>query len=359
MDQAAEDPEVQALLRSISEAAPAGEDLRHDFSAQSLYYRLRDARAEARAAERAADTDGDVTTPPQWRQIVALATDALAGHSKDLEIAAWYTEAALRLRGLAGLAAGCRLMSGLVDLYWDGLHPLPDEDGLATRVAPIVGLNGLDGDGTLIQPLRKAALFHRPDGTPFALWQYLQSTELAGIGDASRRAQRIQTGTVPFETVEAEARAADVARWAVVRDESAAAAAGWSSLGSMLDAKAGASSPSIGRVRDLLAEISAIVARFAPADARPQTVVPAGTASDAVMISTDAVPLLSRERALVQLEEIADFFRRTEPHSPLSYTLNEAARRGRLSWPELLQEVVPDAASRRVILTTLGILPGE
>ena len=52
--------------------------------------------------------------------------------------------------------------------------------------------------------------------------------------------------------------------------------------------------------------------------------------------------IVSREDALRALGEIANFFRRTEPHSPLSYTLDEAVRRGRMTWPELLAEVVAD-----------------
>ena len=65
----------------------------------------------------------------------------------------------------------------------------------------------------------------------------------------------------------------------------------------------------------------------------------------------------SREDALRALGQIANFFRRTEPHSPLSYTLDEAVRRGRMTWPELLAEVVADTDTRNTILTTLGIRP--
>ena len=56
--------------------------------------------------------------------------------------------------------------------------------------------------------------------------------------------------------------------------------------------------------------------------------------------------MASREDALRALGEIANFFRRTEPHSPLSYTLDEAVRRGRMTWPELLAEVVADTNTR-------------
>ena len=51
--------------------APAGPDLRQDFTPQSLYYRLRDARAEAREIERRVDHDpsADAGVPTQWRTV--------------------------------------------------------------------------------------------------------------------------------------------------------------------------------------------------------------------------------------------------------------------------------------------------
>jgi type VI secretion system protein ImpA len=64
---------------------------------------------------------------------------------------------------------------------------------------------------------------------------------------------------------------------------------------------------------------------------------------------------VSRDDALKTLETIATFFRKTEPTSPLAYTLDDAIRRAKLTWPELLEEVVSDAAVRQAILTSLGI----
>ena len=57
------------------------------------------------------------------------------------------------------------------------------------------------------------------------------------------------------------------------------------------------------------------------------------------------------------LAQIAEFFQRTEPHSPLAYTLKDAVRRGRMTWPELLEEMVPDPGLRSVILSSFGIRP--
>ena len=66
---------------------------------------------------------------------------------------------------------------------------------------------------------------------------------------------------------------------------------------------------------------------------------------------------MTREDALRLLSEVATFFRRTEPHSPLSYTLEEAVRRARMSLFDLLTEVVPDADQREGMLLRLGVRP--
>lgn len=352
--------DLTALLAPAGEGA-AGEDLRADYAPQSLYYRLRDARAEARAAERAADAgENEGGQPPQWRIIADLAPQALE-RSKDLEVAAWYTEALLRLEGLAGLAAGFRLMHGLVEGYWETLYPLPDEDGMATRVAPVTGLNGQGGDGTLIQPLRKLVLFNRPDGTPLFFWQYEQAAKVSALGDAQHRAQRLAAGVLPFDVVEAEAGAA-ATQIATIREAAREAAAAWQSLSEALDTRAGADGPSTSRVRDLLAEIAEVATRHGGVESSPLVAEPTeGEASAGAPSRPAAVGspgrLETREDALRMLAEVSEFFRRTEPHSPLAYTLAETVRRARLAWPDLLAEIVPDTAARAAILNTLGIRP--
>ena len=116
MDELPEGFDLDALLAPIAEDAAAGTDLREDASPQSLYYRLRDARAEARAAERAMESDDEAARRRrEWRTIRQLGIEAIAQNSKDLEVASWLTEALLRCDGLAGFIAGVRLMHGLVE----------------------------------------------------------------------------------------------------------------------------------------------------------------------------------------------------------------------------------------------------
>ncbi len=356
------------MLAPLPGESPVGIDLRSDFSATSPYYRLRDARAEARAAERAADAgQGDATEAAgNWRTVRQIAVSALTESTRDLEIAAWLTESLVRGEGIAGLALGATLMRDLVGAFWSqGLYPLEDEDGVVTRVQPVTGLNGEGGDGTLIQPLRKQIFCNKPDGTPIAFWEFQASLKLQGEGDATKRQARIAAGVVPFDDMEGFARAAGTAGFVSQRRALQHALATWTEMTATLDEAAGRDSPPTGRVRELLEEMLEAVARYAPAgtgeaDAAPgmqtqEETTRAEPASGGATIGTAKTP--TREDMLRDLLRIADFFRRTEPHSPLAYTLDEAVRRGRMTWPELLAEIVPDEASRNQMLTQLGIKP--
>jgi type VI secretion system protein ImpA len=62
-----------------------------------------------------------------------------------------------------------------------------------------------------------------------------------------------------------------------------------------------------------------------------------------------------RADALRRLASVADFFRRTEPHSPVSYLVQRAARWGEMPLDEWLKEVVSDTAVLGHIRETLGL----
>ena len=365
--------EVAALLDAIGDDAAAGDDPRADISPASHYFRLRDARADARAAER--QTDSDSTRPggaENWQLVREHASSILGEVGKDIEVAAWLTEALVRLDGINGLADGVWLMAGLVERYWDaGLFPLPDEDGLEGRISPLAGLNGIGADGTLMQPLRKLTLFARADGVPVTVWRFEQAEEVEGIGDAARKKQRLAAGALPIRTLEEEARTFGAAHLGEVGQGARRALKGWQALGVLLDRLAGSASPPTSRVAGVLEKILRVAERYAPAqsaeaaapepDTEAETTEPVPEGDEAAGAGRRerpaAPPRPTRDEMLAGLAAIAEFFRVHEPHSPLSYTLDEAVRRGRLSWPELLGEVVPDPAARAVILSQLGIRP--
>ena len=350
-----ETADFEAILAPLDGDQPTGADLRQDFAPTSIYFRLRDARAAARDAERQAETEGgDEGLPALWRPVAALAIDALKSNSKDLEVATWLTEALVRIAGLRGLMAGASVIGGLVDRFWDGVFPMPDEHGMETRLAAVAGLSGQGADGTLMQPLRKTNVFRRPDGTPFSLWQYQATLELSGISDATRRAQRIEAGVVPFEEVEKEARLAGAPHWTGQRDLLIQVIAAWKEMERVLDEKAGSESPSGNRVREVLELMLEISKRFAPEEA-PEMTADGEAAGEASTAAASPGAVTGREQALRRLAEVAAWFKNNEPNSPIGFTLDEAARRARLAWPDLVAELVSDETARQTLLTSAGM----
>jgi type VI secretion system protein ImpA len=352
-----ETADFEAILAPLAGEPPTGVDLREDYAPNSIYFRLRDARAGARDAERQAETEGgDEGLPALWRPVATLAMTALKANSKDLEVATWLTEALVRIAGLRGLMAGAAVISGLVERYWDGVFPMPDEHGMETRLAAVAGLSGQGADGTLMQPLRKSIVFRRPDGTPFSLWQYQAALELSGISDPERRAQRIAAGVVPFEDVEKEARLAGGPYWSAQRDALVEVLAAWKGMESALDAKAGPESPSGNRVREVLQLMLDISTRFAPQSAADEaTGGDEAGVGDASAAPAAAGTLTGREQALRRLAEVAEWFKRNEPNSPIGFTLDEATRRARLAWPDLVAELISDETALQTLLTSAGM----
>ena len=55
------------------------------------------------------------------------------------------------------------------------------------------------------------------------------------------------------------------------------------------------------------------------------------------------------------LKVLSSLSRSSEPHSPISYSIETIVRRGRLPLPDLLMELVPDADARGRFLATAGI----
>lgn len=366
---------VEELLEPVTEDAPAGEDLRADSSPNSLYYRVKDARIAARAAERANIEDASAV-PPEWRIVVEAGSEALRTKGKDLEIAAWMVEALVRLEGFAGLRDGFRLIEGLVARFWDDLYPQPDEDGIATRVAPVTGLNGEGGDGTLILPIRNVPLTQGAEHS-YALWQFEQAAELDRMTDADRKAAKIAAGALSMEQFTATVNETPAEFFVDLAEDIELAQAAFAAMNSALDQAAGADSPPYGKIRDAL-EAALDAVRFfaaekladAAADAEAADAADVDVAAEGYADAGEGSPAQAtgrrrngeyqtREEALADIQRIAAYFRKQEPHSPISYTLEEVVRRSRLSLPELLAELIQDDSARRLFLLASGIKPPE
>ncbi len=365
-----ENLDFEALLAPVEGDNPAGENLRDDASPTSVYYQIKDARSAARAAERNMEMDDEPSGfLDEWRSILELSPDVIATRSKDLEIASWLTEAMLRAYGFAGLRDGFRLIHGMVENFWDDLYPLEDEDGLETKIAPLTGLNGDGGDGTLIQPIRKVQITEGSSDEPYAYWQYEQAGELAKVVDEEKRQARIDAGALTLEQMTLSVSETPTPFFRELLDDLQGALDEFAKLNALLDEKCGMDGPPTSNIRNLLQtildEVSFLakdkLAVDAPAAESAEAEGGGGAAAAAAAggAAGPAVPgaINSREDAFNTLLKVADYFRKTEPHSTMSYTLEEMVRRARMPLSDLLVELIPDEEARRGFLMRAGIAP--
>src|SRR5271169_1503907 len=110
-------PLREDLLNPIPGENPSGASLRYD----PLYDKIKEARREDDDAPQGEWAHERKLA--DWKQVIKLAGDALATQSKDLQLAAWLTEAALRNEGFPGLLAGLKTLQGLVENFWETLYP--------------------------------------------------------------------------------------------------------------------------------------------------------------------------------------------------------------------------------------------
>lgn len=353
--------DIEGLLAPIDDASPCGNDPRLDASPTSPYQALKDARLAASDAERniergfAEESDAqsaEEAARKSWELIAAEGPVLIAETAKDLEIASWLTEALLRRYQLAGLREGLKLLGGLVEQYWEGLYPLPDEDGLETRLIPIIGLTGGEAEGRLVTALRRVKLTDAGD-TSFFFWQY----ERAAAGNAAAGA-----------TLEAIMAGLDRSSDAFVQslaEQARDCVAAAQQLEASLRAHCADETPSFSRLHEALSRIFDAVKRRAPSLIEPAESMPAEPAETAEASAPAASTSgqrradgeLDREGAFRQLEELARFFRRTEPHSPTAYAIENLVRRGRMSFPDLVQELIDDGNVRRSYFVNAGIQP--
>lgn len=349
--------DFSSLLKPISDDQRTGNDLREDYSPSSSYQSVKSHRNAARDAERKSIHDpsnSDANT--YWRNIVNEAPNIISNESKDLEIACWLTEALIRLYGAQGLRDGFTLISGLVENFWDDdLYPVPDEDGIETRVAPLAGLNGEGAEGVLIAPIRQMKITEGTGFGPFSLWEYQQALNNNNISDDNLKDKKVAQLGVSLNDIEKVVAESSADFFVNLKDDLTQSIDIYKSIGLYLDEHCGPQdSPSIRTIIDILEECRGAVLHLAR-NKMPEEIVEAedeleeqiADGNEASSPSTNVMSPpkpaeMTRENAFKQILQLAEFFRKTEPHSPVSYMLEKAVRWGELPLEGLIRELITD-----------------
>ncbi|MBI4893673.1 MAG: type VI secretion system protein TssA [Acidobacteria bacterium] len=142
-----DDPRWPILLAPIAGGDPCGADTRGG----AAYSEIKEAQRE--------DDDGDMGVwqhtrkVADWPSVSRLCSNELSRTTKDLQLAAWWLLAEVKLRGFPGLVQGLRLIEEYVERFWEGLYP-PIEDGdTSLRTVPLEWIGGRLGPHVRMAPI--------------------------------------------------------------------------------------------------------------------------------------------------------------------------------------------------------------
>ncbi len=335
------------LLTPIAGENPSGPSLRYD----PVYDKIKEARREDDDAPQ-----GDwqrERKSADFKLVIKLAGDAIATRSKDLQLAAWLTEASLRREGFSGLLEGITLLHGLVSEFWETVHPEIEDGDLEMRAAP------LEWVGTYLEmPVRKTGITK----SGLSYFKYKESRtvgyeEQAAENESKRTAREaaVADGKATAEDFDAASSATSTDQygaWVAALDGSMEAL---DSLGELCNEKFEDFAPSFSKLRNALEEVRQVVnsiwqkrldqegrppaAEEAPeedAAEAEQTYQPVSTSGGAAAAPARARKTVAgldpadADEAVLRLGAVAKYLRQADGYSPAPYLLLRGFRWGEL-----------------------------
>ncbi len=79
-----------------------------------------------------------------WNQVIKLAGEALATQSKDLQLAAWLTEAYFKKEGFSAFRDSLVMLRQLVETFWDTIYPEIEDGDAEFRATPLSWIGNFD-----------------------------------------------------------------------------------------------------------------------------------------------------------------------------------------------------------------------
>lgn len=337
------------LLNPIADGNPGGTDLRYD----PLYEKIKEARRQDDdLAQGAWQKERKVADYPA---VIKLAQEAIATRSKDLQLAAWLTEALLHKEAFAGLCGGLTLCRSLIDTFWDTLYPELEEGDAEPRAAPLEWMGSKLGDPVKALPINGAG--HN--------WYQHKDSRVVGFEDQAKtpeqkkaRDKLLKDGKIAPEAFDKSFTETPKAfYWQSEKDLDACLAA-ITALDESCQARFQDAAPAFGRLKSSLEEVRHTVHAFlqkkreTEPDPVEPTPAPEPGAEEAVSGAEGAAELpgavngaaagqisftlegssepADRREAIAAVAAAASLLRRREPLSPAPYLMMRGLRWGEL-----------------------------
>ncbi|EIQ0266893.1 type VI secretion system protein TssA [Escherichia coli] len=335
---------IEVLLQPIDSKSPVGENIEYEL----VYNEIRQARESD--PEYLSGGEWSITEPrsADWKKVRNLCEQVLRYQSKDFQISCWYVESLTYIYGPEGLAVGCDYLSEFISRFWENCWPSIDE-GPEMRYSKLIKL-----DKDIVRCLNEYPILKRKD-INLSYWYKVRSFEHNLIINPERRDEIIASegdySIKTFEKLTSNISPSDIsAKLHHLVD-----------IPHKLDELESCyffNSKDIihgvfNKTRECISDLTVFLNKLAPAMMRANK----SQLDSEVLIEESVAPYISnlsvgdnetlkknmsRELALKQMKEIADFFRETEPSSPVPYLIERAVRWANMSVTDWLNELLPD-----------------
>jgi type VI secretion system protein ImpA len=255
--------DMEALLTPISEENPSGEDLRYT----DVYEQIKEARRFDDPLEQ-----GEWKTElksADWDRVISLAAAALSGRTKDIQIAAWLTEAQITTDGFEGLGQGLAVVNGLLETFWESLYPGIEEGDLEYRIAPLEFMNE-----KLWMTVKQAPVTD-PGRTPGYSWLKWQESRDVGYeadarnkygdvdeGKKAKRDEKIQEGRLTAEEFDSAVALSEPTFYASLAASLAVSREAFARLDGLVDEKFGNEAPRLAELGKAIEDCGQLVQRI-------------------------------------------------------------------------------------------------
>ena len=255
--------EIDAILAPISGDKPAGESLR--------YTPVYDEIKEARRADDPFDQGAwkhEIKTS-DWEKVIKIAVEALTQKTKDLQIAAWLTEALINTEGFEGVEAGLKIVTFFLNEYWETLYPLIEDDDLDFRAGPLVFIGE-----KLWYPIRNIPITEKgvTNGYSWLKWQEsrqvgYESDTINQYGDVDNkkkqtRDENIQDGMLTAEDFDLAVAMSSKDFYSTSSENLASCAEIFNELDKTVDDKFGLEAPRLSEISKAIIDCQMVVTKI-------------------------------------------------------------------------------------------------
>ncbi|MFM2608133.1 type VI secretion system ImpA family N-terminal domain-containing protein [Vibrio chagasii] len=394
--------EIADLLVPISDEAPSGFYLKLDRSAyRSLRNVYNSAQSSFRQLVETPDASSDPAlvdaNTDNWAELRKVSEETLISQSKDLEILGWYITSQLFTPSpFESLASTLPALNQFVDQFWDTLNPMPpeaklkasDEAGKAKEIAefrikPLLQLVGESVDtssvyvpfqmldfcagvtyGDYLVAERKGSINELKESALGAFDQSVSETlfQLANIyselelieKNLAEKCQAVGATLISFNFIKTNVRdlikaihflvgekftpwpldddfhVIQASSEAIIQSDSIPAALEQGDITATEANSATTASQDFGQA-----------APTNQAQPHASHVQATQNQAQAVVQNVSSINgIVNRDHAFQEIRKIAEYFKDTEPHSPIAFLLERSIRWGYMSFPELLQEMI-------------------